>query len=362
MINKLPRRFLIQQVVIPDYRMRFFLDLTKALDAESLEVIAGVEDFNITPKSSELAWKHFLKTRNTFLFRRKFLWQNIVLKSLSYEKVILNANTRIISNWAILIIRRLLFKKTYLWGHTIGKNKAFNILKLLFISMGNAYICYTNDQKSGLIHSLPSHQVFSAPNACLSSDECFSYPQAEENLDTIVYVGRLISEKKAILLIKAFKYICENNLLDRDIKLKIVGEGYEGENLKRFVANAKLSNIQFVGHINSTEKLREIYSKAFASVSPGYVGLSATQSFAFGVPMAVSRDEKHSPEIEACIESYNTKYFDTDNYESLASVIFEFHKERSYWQKQRDSISKWTRENYSFESMVKTFKNVLLDL
>ena len=48
-------------------------------------------------------------------------------------------------------------------------------------------------------------------------------------------------------------------------------------------------DVIFYGHVSEPSELRSVYGASVASLSPGYVGLSVTQSLGFGVPMIVSR-------------------------------------------------------------------------
>ena len=352
-------KILIQQVVIPDYRLGFFSALRQELSDCEVNVLAGEEDFAITPRSSSEAWQFCEKIKNHFLLNRKLLWQCILLRAVRSDSVILNSNTRILSNWVILVLRKLLFKKTFLWGHTSGKNARLNYFRDLFVRLSSGFIAYTKSQKAYLESKNLVGSVVSANNACLSASECGFIEKPLDALNSIVYVGRLIEEKKVEQLICAFAQSVKKGTLPSDTALVIIGDGLEREALERTVETEVIKNVFFKGHVIDSAQLKSIYSTAFASVSPGYVGLSATQSFSFGVPMCVSRDEFHSPEIEACIESFNTKFFETNNVDSLAEALSQLYSERNFYHSKRAEICQWTQENYSFESMAKSFMHLL---
>lgn len=53
---------------------------------------------------------------------------------------------------------------------------------------------------------------------------------------------------------------------------------------------------------HNNEDIYDVYANALVSVSPGYVGLSLTQSLSFGVPMLIAIDEAHVPEIDAALD------------------------------------------------------------
>jgi len=82
---------------------------------------------------------------------------------------------------------------------------------------------------------------------------------------TVLYVGRLSSEKNVGLLIRAFKK------LEMDAELQIVGEGPEKEKLEALARGGK--HITFLGK-KSHEELRDIYKHANIFVLP-----SNTESF-----------------------------------------------------------------------------------
>ena len=157
---------------------------------------------------------------------------------------------------------------------------------------------------------------------------------------------------------KAFAH--EIHKLPAETKLIIIGQGEEEGKIKKYIANNKLSNrIELFGHISDQKKLKELYFSSFFSVSPGYVGLSITQSFSFGVPMLVSKDENHSPEIEAVIPNINALFFETDNVNDFNKIIMNAFDNREYWIKQRPSIVNFCKDSYSIEAMSKVFINLV---
>ena len=105
----------------------------------------------------------------------------------------------------------------------------------------------------------------------------------------------------------------------------------------------------------------QYYKHALFSVSPGYVGLSITQSFGFGVPMLISEKEHHSPEIDAARLGFNSKFFITDNIDDLAFNILDFYTHKKDWIKERKLINEECKDLYSIESMTKTFLNIAAD-
>jgi len=142
--------------------------------------------------------------------------------------------------------------------------------------------------------------------------------------------------------------------------LFLVGEGEEKDKISKLVKENNAEDLILIkGHISEYEELKKMYSQSLFSLSPGYIGLSVTQSFGFGVPMLVSKHENHSPEIEAVKPSENALFFETDNKIDFIGKIKNFFQEKEKWIKKREEIALSCKNNYSVESMGNTFINLL---
>lgn len=351
----------LQQVIVPDYRIKFFQLLKQHF--KDFNLVAGDSNFNSTPKTEPMAWNFCEKSKQVFFLNQKLLFQYGSLKKMLFaDALILNANLRIISNWLLLLIRKLFFKKTILWGHAIGKKNVPNIIKNFYLTLSNGFICYTEKDLLFMQNKFPKIKLWVAPNACLNKEECHPCQLEISAINSIIYVGRLIKAKKVDVLIRALKNAIDKKFLSNEVRLLIVGDGIERNNLIELVKELNLMDrVTFKGHIQETSVLRKLYGSSFCSVSSGYVGLSATQSFSFGIPMVVSKNESHSPEIEACQEGFNAKYFETDDVNDLALKLLEFYKERESFFESRNQISENAARNYSFEAMRDTFVRVIDD-
>lgn len=353
-------KLLLQQVVIPDYRLPLFLLLKQSL-GDQFEVFAGETDYNITPKTTPLAWDHFDKVINHYFFKRRLLWQGGLLqKMVSAHLLIASANMRNLTVVSALFLRKVLRRKTILWGHAQGQTRIGSLLRGLFLRHCHHFIAYTESQAAYLSSKYPWLKVTAAPNACVHEKDCYPLPVPAYEVQNVLYVGRLVSEKKPGLLLQGFHHAVTNNFIPGTAKLIIIGEGPEKVHL---IAEAQKLNLQerveFPGHISDVDTLRTHYSRAVCSVSPGYVGLSATQSFSFGVPMLVAKDEFHSPEIEACQEGFTAMFFESDNPEALSKGLQDFYESKVLWYSKRTEICEWTKSNYTYETMRDRFLQVI---
>lgn len=348
------KKLIIIHTVTPDYRAVFFKNICNSLQ-DRFELYSGDFYFEPTVISHKMIKRK--RVKNIFLFNRKLLFQkgiwHLVFKN---DVIVLELNPRIISNWIFLFVRWVFNKETYSWGHAWGRkgiNSRTDFLRNFMRKLSDGVIVYTNKQKAELQNKMPQKKIISAPNSLFSRSEMILSEDEGIRAD-IISVCRLVPAKKILFLVKSFMKGIEK--LPINTNLIIVGDGDEKEKIEKFVIDNRLTNrVKLLGHISDYNQLKDLYSKAYFSVSSGYIGLSVTQSFGFGVPMLVSKDENHSPEIEAVIAGKNAIFFNTDDEEDFIRKTVKVFEECNYWNKERKNILELCKENYSSEAMAKVF-------
>ena len=350
----------LQQPIIADYRMGLFR-LLRERWGDAFQVYAGDADFGGSPVSTGEAWEHFEHVENYYIVGGRFLWQwGSFNKLLSADVTILNGNMRMLSNTGVLLLRKLLGRRTILWGHAEGRNGFASAIRGFYLRFCDGFIAYTESQAAMLREGYPRLKVWVAANACVHARDCVPAEAALEEIDSILYVGRLVEAKKVQLLLEGFIYAKQTALLPESVRLVFVGDGAERGSLEAGAEAVGLAGcIDFAGHVSDIAELRDYYRRAICSVSPGYVGLSATQSFSFGVPMLIARDEFHSPEIEACKEGFNAEFFESNKPQSLADHLKRMVAATEVSLTNRKKVSAWTASHYSFEAMQDAFVNAV---
>lgn len=350
-------KFIIIQISAPDYRTKFYNHLFKGIN--KLKLYCGEYHY---PKSiiTDKQNKNYTPVKNIFLLGHssKLVFQVLpFINCLKAKVVVLEFNPRILSNWIILILRKLTFNKTYVWGHAWARNgrgSKSERIRYLMKYMSSGIIVYTQLQQKELQIQMPFKNIMVASNALYYSNEMHPKQIVQEKCNNYIYVGRLVKDKKPAIMIEAFARAFKH--LPTDCKLFVIGDGPERVVLEELAKSYQLEErIIFKGHISDYEILKEYYAKSIASISPGYLGLSVTQSLGFGVPIIVSKNESHSPEIEALVDNENYAYFETDNIESLSKQFINFNKNKAYWFERREVISDKCRKQYSIERMVEPF-------
>lgn len=344
------------QTVAPDYRAPVFRRMNELLEGD-LRLYAGDRYFDPTVQTDPSVGALRIPVRNRFLFGRRFLVQTGHLREVSAARTaVLELNPRILSNWALLLVRRLARRRTLVWGHAwprAGRSSRSDRVRRAMRALAGEVIVYSETEASGLRPTLHAGKVFAAPNALYGEDYDPPTELRSVGAPSFVYVGRLVPAKRPQLLVRAF--LEARRELPTDSTLYLVGDGPERVALadiaRRSLGSDDSAAIQFLGHSTDRALLSELYGRSVASVSPGYVGLSLIQSLYHGVPMIIAHGEPHSPEIEAAREGFNAVFFEGGSVSALATRLIELSRGAEQWAPRRAAIAQECRERYSVDAM-----------
>ena len=285
-----------------------------------------------------------------------------LLRSGHYETIIAEFNPRILSNvFACLYARRRGLKFIW-WGHGF-RPKSGPIEKWIYrylAGLADALIFYSAAGAEEFTQKgIPTEKTFIAWNSInLEEIAHLALPTPIEDRTRILYIGRLIAEKKTALLIRGFALAAAH--LDPKTKLTIIGEGPESERLQRLAHDLAVSDsVEFVGSVYEQAKLAPYFNTAWVSVSAGYIGLSAIHSLAYGLPMIVADKEPHSPEIAAIEEGVNSVFFPSDDPEALSKALMELAADPVKQKRMSVSASHTVRQRFSIDGMVQAFEKAV---
>lgn len=348
------------ETVFPDYRMGLFRRL-KEIFGDRLTLACGDVSYSKTLQTAPTAKGLRTQVTNRFWLGRRLLWQSGAPQLASAaDLVIAEFNLRAPSTWWLLWNRHRRGKSTVFWGHVSGSRSISEPVRWWMLRRAAGFIAYMPAEKQRLQEEFPNLPVWIAPNAMMWARDCHFLPRDSEEVCDVIYVGRLVTAKKVGHLLNGFVAAVRENRVPARSRLIFVGDGPERNTLAAQASAAGLTErVVFAGHVSDIAKLREWYSTALIAVSPGYVGLSATQAFSFGVPMLVADGERHSPEIELCQPGENTIFFQANDPTSLAEALGVVMRDRKTWIERREAISAAIRSNYSFDRMAETFVNVI---
>lgn len=182
---------------------------------------------------------------------------------------------------------------------------------------------------------------------------------AQENINTnskiAINVGRLTSDKQQVMLLEIWEEV-NKRTPNHGWKLQIIGSGEEERNLKEFIKEHELTNVEMIPH---TSNIAEYYENAgvflFTSRMEGF-GMVLLEAMSFGVP-CISFDCPSGPRdmIREGENGYLISCYDKEKYvEKVCEYICAGTEEKSLMKKRATE----TVRNWDNERIVHMWKNV----
>lgn len=295
---------------------------------------------------------YFFPVRNVYGPRNILVQFNYPWRALwRAECVVLDLNPRVLNVWVLTLARAMRGRRTLLWGHGLPRAGAVarsRWIRDFLVRLSSGAICYTPDDARDLAWRT-GKSAWAAPNAL--------YPAARlafrtgTSRRTLLFVGRLVPEKRPDLFVRAF---AKARREIPDARALIVGDGPLKHELDEMIRALHLEScIDFVGWVPvaDVDQLEARYAEAFATCLPGEAGLTLTQSFGFGVPAIVAQGLKHGPEYALVSENENAWSFEPGDADSLAAAIVAAYSDRARLESIGPRISDAVRRVYTTEKM-----------
>jgi glycosyltransferase involved in cell wall biosynthesis len=345
--------YVVLQMSMGHYRQRFLDELEdQGFPVRFLVGDSGFDDHSPTELDSPLVES---TGPNLYVLGRRIgLQRRVFRRALRAPVVVVLLNPRIATTWGVMLVRRLLRRPTLAWGHAWprrGPGARSDLARVVLRRLPTALLVYTETEKSQLQARWPGLRVFVAPNAVYPAREMQPAMPSGAEPKNVLWIGRMIEAKRPLLAIEGFERAAEH--LPESCRLVMVGSGPELEAVRERVSSSPWRDrIDLTGQITEHAALAEIFGDAVVTLSTGYLGLNATQSVGFGVPVVHPDDEPHAPEIEALDES-NSRSFAAQDAAALAGALVGVFRERDKWFARRDEISGRARSRYSSETMAR---------
>jgi len=214
-------------------------------------------------------------------------------------------------------------------------------------------IVYTDEERIDLLDMLPALQVSTAANALYPRRLLSPATNADNIYANILWMGRLVPEKRPMLAIQAFASVVDR--LPAQTRLIIIGDGSEFKECVEVAARSAVDHrVTFVGETFDEQVIKQHASTCLFALSSGYVGLSATQALGFGLPVLYSSEEHHAPELTALSEE-NSIAYQPSSPDACAASMLRFFGEAELWSAKRSDISSKIYRHYSVERMIEPF-------
>lgn len=366
----------ITQRVLASYRKSFF-DTFAALSGIKLYIAAGQPMDDEGVKTNNELQNAILSKVKNYYFNKLPLghiyWQSDIIKwfvKIDPDILIIDGNARNISNWFAIIYMRSKNKPVLGWGLGIlpndnSKSKEWirrNIIKTYIKSMDGIIAYSTKAANDYMSLGINGKKVFIAKNVVdnyesekylaklkINNDWLVNWKNSlfqNTQLPTIVFVGRLIKEKKVDLLINA----CIP-LFNR-CQMLIVGDGPE-KKLYETTYNIYKNKIKFVGH-QTGESLAKCLISSDIFVLPGSGGLSIFQAMSYGKPVIVSFGD--GTEQDLVKEGENGLFFKTNDVNDLRRKIEYLLNNPELIRKMGEASYYIVKNEINLDNMVNSFE------
>ena len=252
-----------------------------------------------------------------------------------YTHYLMMGHSRNLSSLLLLVLRRLFFrgKRVYLWTHGLYGKESFGerIWKLFSYKAADGILLYSNYAKDLMLKAgFPAERLFVIHNSLnykrqleirqnIEVSNLYQEHFGNENKN-IVFIGRLIKDKKFHLLLEAISMLNSQN---RYYNVTFIGDGEERKRMEAMIKEMGIEKqVWFYGACYDEQTNANLIYNADLCVSPGKIGLTAIHVLMFGCP-AITCDDftMPAPEFEAISSGKTGAFFKADNSESLAETI-----------------------------------------
>jgi glycosyltransferase involved in cell wall biosynthesis len=358
----------LQQRVIPSYRAEFLDALAKVCEG-GLSVFAGkpLRKEGIDPVDRLHVAQLVLTENRNFLDPSSsfyMCWQNRFIEWLDKwqpDVLIVEANPRYPVTRKAISWMHARGRKVIGWG--LGAPPISGLLsnfrwqeRFMFLNSLDALIAYSQlgaEQYKQL--GIPREKVYVAFNAVNPAPR-FPPPNRSTNPDdkgVVLFVGRLQSRKRVVLLIQA----CAALPVELQPHLVIAGDGPERQEAES-LARRIYPYCEFTGGKHGAE-LEPYLRSADLFVLPGTGGLAVQQAMAHGLPVIVAQGDGTQDDL---VRSENGWQVPQDDLPALTSILSQALSDPTRLRKMGEASYRIVAEEINVESMVGVFVRVLNSL
>ncbi len=164
----------------------------------------------------------------------------------------------------------------------------------------------------------------------------------------VLFAGKLTAYKGVKYLVQAAKKI--------PAEVMILGEGPERENLEKRVAEMKLTNVQFGGHLGTSSELNKFYKRASVFVAPSTwdepLGLVILEAMATKTPVVVTRKGGIPLAVKDGVNGYFVRPRNATEIAEKVNLLLNNEEKR---QKMAENARKIVEQKFSWEAIAHRF-------
>lgn len=192
--------------------------------------------------------------------------------------------------------------KYILWGHRYSSNRIACTVRDQLMKRADRLLMYGDEEVERMIARGVDPKKIAVAWNTIQVPNHRDYSDADKS--SLLFVGRLQERKRVDLIIETFARL--QGRINSEVTIDIVGDGEMENDLRRIAENLRIPHkVNFHGRVDEPDVLVNLFSRAYAYVSPGPVGLGVLHSLAYGVPVITLRDARHGPEFLNLVHEHN---------------------------------------------------------
>lgn len=316
----------------------------------------------------------FRKLLKNKLLVSKFYWQSgaVSMAFKPYKKYVMLGEAYCLSSWIVVILARLMGKKTICWTHGwYGReDRLKRLISKWFYNMFDEILTY-NDYAAHLLTQggISPRKLRTVGNSIDSA----KYRSMRQNLHptdifrshfgndnpVLLYCGRIQKSKRLDLMIDAADLLRKQGI---NTNLVFIGKDDENVDLPTLVHQKGMEqSVWLYGPCYDEQLLAELFYNSAVCVSPGNVGLTAVHALSCGCPVVTHNNFPfQGPEFESIRPGVTGDFFKQFDVEDLARVIRQW-VDRTPQQRARTAQEAFQEvdQKWSVEHQIEVFRSVL---
>lgn len=274
----------------------------------------------------------------THRLRGSWMWQPGLVRvaaSREFDQLILLGNPNWIATWIGAIVGRLTGKRVMFWSHGFltPPTGAKGVVRRIFFRLAHIHLFYGRGAKRNAvalgwdptrIHVIGNSLDLDRQRAAREKVDgaaiaaCRAALFARPDAPTVICSCRLQPKKRLDLLIQAAAILSQRG---QPINLVIIGDGPERARLESMARSAALP-VHFEGACYDEARIALLTMASDLTVCPGFVGLTAIHSMAYGVPVITNRhSSEDAPEVESIVAGRTGELFEDGDLDDLVRVM-----------------------------------------
>lgn len=365
------RKVVICQHRLLHYRATLFERLSVACTQRGIELclLHGQASRRESIKNDQgsLPWAHKVKNRFWELGARDLVWQPFPAELLDADLVVLMQESRILSNYPLLLSRLWSSRKVAYWGHGVnfqsdapaGLREKWKKALLKQVDWWFAYTELTVDilknasypvERITCLNNAIDTSSFKADLAAVS-DVALEHARSElgiaVNAPVGLFCGSLYPDKRLDFLVEAADKIRAQS---EEFHCLVIGDGPSMPEIREAASTRPWLHV--LGVQKGAEKAL-YFQLADFMLNPGLVGLHVVDAFCAGLVMVTTSNARHSPEI-AYLKNGVNGFMTADSSEEYAGVVLGLANDEARLGKVK-AAALADAETYTLDNMVAQF-------